>query len=70
MKNNKELDYSKITDIEIEGINYTDAWRFVDAYIVRAKYEYEEGKYRDLTEEELDNLDSGWVYEQVLEAIH
>ena len=67
---NKELDYTKITDVEIEGINYNDAWRFVDAYVVNAQYEYEEGKYRDLTEAELDNLDSDWVYEQVLEVIH
>jgi hypothetical protein len=64
------LDYTKITDVQIEGINFNDAWRFTDAYIVGAKYEYEEGKYRDLTEEELDNIDSAWVYEQVLEAIH
>ena len=65
-----KLDYSKITDLEIEGINYNDAWRFTDAYVVTAKYEYEDGKYRNLTEDELDNLDSEWVHEQVLDWIH
>ena len=66
----KELDYTKITDVEIEGIKYDDAWSFSDAMVVAAKYEHEEGKYRDLTEEELDNLDSGWVHEQVLEVLN
>ena len=31
-----KLDYSKITDVEIEGINYKDAWRFSDAHIAPA----------------------------------
>tara|TARA_X000001382_G_scaffold125779_1_gene111673 strand:- start:652 stop:852 length:201 start_codon:yes stop_codon:yes gene_type:complete len=65
-----KLDYSKITDLEIAGINYKDAWRFSDAHIVRAKYEHEDGKYRNLTDDELDSLDSEWVHEQVLGWIH
>ena len=65
-----KLDYSKITDLEIAGINYKDAWRFSDAHIVRAKYEHEDGKYRNLTDDELDDLDSEWVHEQVLGWIH
>ena len=43
-----KLDYSKITDVEIEGINYKDAWRFSDAHVVRAKYEYEAVSYTHL----------------------
>lgn len=62
-----KLDYSQITDIEIEGIDYKDAPDFVDAYISNASY-----MGRDATDEELDamNDDSSFVYECVMERIY
>jgi hypothetical protein len=61
------LDYSKIEDIEIDGINTRDYPDFCDAYISSATY-----KGREMTESELDRLneDSDFVYEQVLERIY
>lgn len=47
------LDKSKITDIEFDGIDYKDAPEFVNAYISSARYEPED---RDLTDDELDWL--------------
>ena len=65
------LDYSKIDDVEIEGIDFGDYPDFSDAYITKAMYDDPKtGEYRELTEDELDNLDSAWVYEQVWEQIH
>jgi hypothetical protein len=66
MDKNK-LDYKKIFDIEIEGINYKDAPDFCDAYIVAATY-----GDREMTEEELDmlNEDSQFVYDCVIEKIY
>lgn len=57
-----ELDYSEITDIEVDGINPRDYPEFCDAYIASATY-----KGRPMTDEELDvlNEDYTFVYEQV-----
>lgn len=62
-----KLDYSKITDIEVDGIDYRDAPDFCDAYISAASY-----GDREMTEAELDalNEDSGFVYEQVEKWIY
>ena len=56
------LDYSKIDDIEVDGVDLTDYPDFCDAYIVTATY-----KGRPMTEAELDKLndDRDFVYECV-----
>jgi hypothetical protein len=56
------LDYSKISDIEVDGIDMSDYPDFCDAYIVSASYEG-----RDMTDEELDllNNDGQSVYDAV-----
>lgn len=54
-----KLDYSKIDDVELDGIDYRDAPDFCDAYIASASYDG-----RDMTEAELDvlNNDGDYVY--------
>lgn len=62
-----ELDYSKIDDVEVDGIDGRDAPDFCDAYISSASYDG-----RDMTEAELDalNEDSAYVYEAVQNWIY
>ena len=64
------LDYSKIDDVEIEGIDYSDSPDFCDAYISRAGYDDPKHGYRQLTDDELETLDVDWVHEQVESWIH
>ena len=64
------IDYKKIDDVEIEGVDFSDAPDFVDAYVASAKYDDPVNGYRDLTEAELDNLDSDWIFEQVEKSIY
>jgi len=61
------MDLKKITDIEIEDIDFNDAPDFVDAHITSALYD---GK--SLTDKDLDELneDSDFVYESVLNEIY
>jgi hypothetical protein len=61
------LDYSKVHDIEVNGIDTRDYPDFCDAYIAGATIELEDGTFRDATDEELDELNSDrdFVYEQV-----
>ena len=65
-----ELNYDKIDDVVVENIDQSDYPDFCDAYIASAKYEDENGNYRELTEEELEGLDNGWVLEQVHDWVH
>ena len=69
LDNEKEitLDYSQITDIEVEDIDYRDAPDFCDAYISRATY-----FGREMTELELEilNNNSQFVYDTVISKIH
>ena len=65
-----ELDYNKIDDVVVENIDHSDYPDFADAYILSAKYDDPVGGYRDLTEDELESLDSEWVHQQVWEWIH
>lgn len=60
------MDYSKISNIEIDGINPRDYPDFADAYILSADYDGE-----PMTEEQLNeiNRDSDFVYEQVIKFI-
>ena len=57
-----KLDYSKIDNIEVDGIDYADYPDFCDAYIASADYDG-----REMTNEELDvlNDDSDFVYSAV-----
>jgi hypothetical protein len=61
------LDYSRIEDIEVSGIDYADAPDFVDAYIASATY-----KGRPMSDAELDRLneDSDFVYEAVQQRLY
>jgi hypothetical protein len=62
MKQKIKLDYSKIEDVEIDGIDYRDAPDFCDAYIASATYDG-----RPMTEDELEvlNEDGDYVYSRV-----
>ena len=66
-----KLDYTKITDVEIDGIDPNDAPDYCDAYVSAATYEYEPGKFRDLTDDELEELsmDGEFVYSHVDDMI-
>ena len=57
-----KLDYSKIDNIEVDGIDYADYPDFCDAYIASADYDG-----REMTDEELDvlNDNSDFVYSAV-----
>ena len=61
------LDYSKVHDIEVDGIDTRDYPDFCDAFIAHATIELEDGTFRDATDAELDELneDSDFVYAQV-----
>ena len=56
------LDYAKISDVEVEGIDTADYPDFCDAFIASADYDG-----REMTDEELDTLndDSDFVYSSV-----
>ena len=59
----------RICDIEVDGIDYSDAPDFCDAYISAATWE-DTGE--PLTEAELEELneDSDFVYEQVQKYLY
>lgn len=61
-----ELDYSLISDVELEGIDYSDYPDFCDAYIADASYDGE-----PMTNEQLEiiNNDSDFVYNCVIKYI-
>ncbi len=67
IKSWSDLDYTKIDDIEVDGIDYRDSPDFCDAYISYATY-----KGKDMTDAQLERLndDSSFVYEQVIERIY
>ena len=60
------IDFSKITDVELDGIDHKDAPDYCDAFVYSAEY-----KGRKATEAELDaiNDDSEFVYEQVIKQM-
>jgi hypothetical protein len=60
------IDYTKISDVEIDGIDTADYPDFCDAYIVSGLYDGEE-----MSEEMLDELneDRDFVHEAVFEKI-
>lgn len=61
------LDYTQITDIELDDIQSWDYPDFCDAFICSATY-----MGREMTEEELEvlNDDTDFVYEKVMERIY
>lgn len=61
------MDYSKLSDIEVDGIDMKDYPDFVDAYISSGNYDC-----RPLTEEEMDLLQSDYdfLYEQIINRIY
>tara|TARA_B110001454_G_C12284497_1_gene252564 strand:+ start:300 stop:488 length:189 start_codon:yes stop_codon:yes gene_type:complete len=60
------MDYSKITEIEVDGIDHSDFPDFVDAFIANAYYNDVE-----MTEMQLEELneDRDFVYECTLDSI-
>jgi len=68
------LDLNRVVNIEIDGIDMSDYGDFSDAYIESASYEHSPGQYRDLTQDELDYLNSGeeseWVHQQIWNQVH
>lgn len=56
------LDYAKISDVEVDGIDTSDYPDFCDAFISYAEYDG-----REMTDEELDTLneDGDFVYSAV-----
>ncbi len=60
------IDLSKVTNIDVEGIDYKDYPDFCDAYIVSADY-YGEPMTEDQLEELNDDMD--FVLESVMEKL-
>ena len=62
-----ELDYSKIDNIEFDGIDYDDYPDFCDAYILNADYDGVE-----MTEEQLEliNDDRDFIYEALMKHLY
>lgn len=61
------LDYSKITDVEVEGIDFKDYPDFCDAFIARADY-----KGKPMTDAQLERLnqDYDYLYNRIVERIY
>lgn len=62
-----DFDYSKIDDIEVDGIDTKDYPDFCDAYISSATY-----KGKEMTESQLEKLNenSSFVYECVIDQLY
>jgi hypothetical protein len=60
------LDYSKISNVELDGIDHSDYPDYCDAYIVSADYDGE-----PMTDEQIEELnqDSSYVSEKVFDYI-
>ena len=67
LKQEETLDYKRLADIEVDGIDTRDYPDFCDAYICGGSYQNLDGTYRDLTDAEIDQLndDGDFVYSQV-----
>ena len=68
-----ELDITKIDDIEFDGIDGRDYPDFVDAFISSADYEEAPGKFRKLTDDEIDwvmDNHGDWFYEKLMDHIY
>lgn len=60
------LDYSKIENVDLDGVNTNDYPDFCDAYVASATYDG-----RDMTDDELDeiNENSEYIRELVMEKL-
>ena len=56
----------KLFNVELDGVDSRDYPDFTDAFIRYAETEDENGEMRELTDSELDNIDSSVVYELVM----
>jgi hypothetical protein len=68
-----DLDLSKIKNANVEGIDMTDRPDFVDAFVDSAEYEYSPGKFRDLSDDEINYLNDNehdWIHTQVWEQVN
>lgn len=65
------LDYSKVHDIEVDGIDTRDYPDFCDAFIAHATIELENGTFRDATDAEVEELneDRDLVYQHVINCL-
>jgi hypothetical protein len=63
----KALDYTKISDIEFDGIDTEDYPDFCDAFIMSASHDGE-----PMTEEQLEevNKDGSFVYESLMNHLY
>ncbi len=61
-----EIDETKVTNIEFDGIDHKDAPDYCDAYIISADY-----YNKELSESEIDTLneDRGFVHEKLIEYL-
>ncbi|MFA5152834.1 MAG: hypothetical protein WC554_09765 [Clostridia bacterium] len=66
-KASKKLDYSEISNIEFENIDYNDSPDFCDVFISSADY-----KNREMTEDELEKLneDSDFIHENLMKYLY
>ena len=62
-----KLDYSLISDITFDGVDYKDYPDFCDAFINSATY-----MGREMTQDELEilNEDTDFVYETLIDRLH
>lgn len=66
-------DLNRIVDIEFDGIDMADYPDFCDSYISKAGLDLGGGNYRDLTDQELDWLNSEkreFVYNKVYNSLY
>jgi hypothetical protein len=61
------MDYTKITNIEFDGIDHKDHPDYCDAHIIRAEY-----KGVEMTEFEIDEVNENrdFVYEKLMDHLH
>jgi hypothetical protein len=62
-----KLDYTKITNIQFDGIEHNDAPDYCDAYIVSADYD---GKEMTFEQIELINDDRDFLYEKLMDHLY
>ena len=62
-----KLDYTKISNIEFDGIDHKDYPDYCDAYIINADYDGV-----GMTEEQLDEIndDGDFVYERLMDYLY
>ena len=60
----KQIDYTKIDNIEFDGIEPKDRPDYANAYIVSADYDGVQ-----MTDEQIEALDSGFVHESLIDHL-